>query len=180
MYVQASKHGRKKDLFFRTKIRISKEHEPLDDEYDEPLVECKLKSDADAKPLDDGYEQKVELKTNKEQKRTRRGGRKHKSKYKFKFSLLGNNSAGLKAKKDSLEAIIGIFNQPSCITLQETKLAKNTHFQLANYQIFQKNRNGSGGGLLTAVDPNLNPVQVATKNEEAEILTVQIQLNNKN
>ena len=32
---------------------------------------------------------------------------------------------------------------------------------------------------MTAVDPNLNPVQVATKNEEAEILTVQIELNNK-
>ena len=85
----------------------------------------------------------------------------------------------MKAKKDSLEAIIKIFNQPSCITLQEMKLAKNSNFQLENYQTFQKNRNGSGGGLLTAVDPNLNPVQVATKNEEAEILTVQIELNNK-
>ena len=106
----------------------------------------------------------------------RRGGLKHKPK-KVKFSLLGNNSAGLKSKKDSLEAIIRTLKNPSCITLQETKLAKNANFQLANYQVFQKNRNGSGGGLLTAIDPNLNPMLIASKNEEAEILTVQIELN---
>ena len=35
-----------------------------------------------------------------------------------------------------------------------------------------KNRNGSGGGLLTAVDPNLNPVQVATTNDRAEQKTI--------
>ena len=92
---------------------------------------------------------------------------------------MGNNAAGLKAKKDSLEAIINVFKKPSCITIQETKLAKNAHFQLSNYQVFQKNRNGSGGGLLTAVDPVLNPVQIATKNEEAEILTIQVQIKNK-
>ena len=46
--------------------------------------------------------------------------------------------------------------------------------------MFQKNRNGSGGGLLTAVDPILNPMLISTKNEEAEILTVQLVVNNQN
>ena len=67
---------------------------------------------------------------------------------------------------------------PSCVTLQETKLTKNSVFSLENYQVFQKNRNGSGGGLLTAVDPSLNPMLISARNEEAEILTVQLKLNN--
>ena len=113
------------------------------------------------------------------QQKTRRGGVKHRSKTKVKFSLLGNNSAGLKSKKDSLEAIIEIFKTPSCITLQETKLPKNANFHLNDYQVFLKNRNSSGGGLLTAIDPNLNPMLIAPKNEEAEILTVQLELNEK-
>ena len=70
------------------------------------------------------------------QKRTRRGGKKHKSKFIGKFSILGNNCAGLKAKKDSLESIIKLMKTPSCITLQETKLAKNANFWLENYQVF--------------------------------------------
>ena len=111
--------------------------------------------------------------------RTRRGGIKHKRRLKVNFSLLGNNAAGIKAKKESLEANINIFKKPSCITLQETKLPQNSNFQVGNYQVFQKNRNGAGGGLLTAVDPDLDPVQIATRNEEAEILTVQIYLNNQ-
>ena len=98
----------------------------------------------------------------------------HKSKYCASFTILGNNSAGLKAKKDSLNTIIKMFETPSCITLQETKLAKNAVFSLENYQIFQKNRNGSGGGLLTAVDPALNPMLISTRNDEDEILTVRL------
>ena len=48
---------------------------------------------------------------NKKNKRTRRGGKKHSRKNKVSFSLLGNNAAGLKAKKDSLEAIIIVFKK---------------------------------------------------------------------
>ena len=44
---------------------------------------------------------------------------------------------------------------------------------------FKKNRNGSGGGLLTAVDPSLNPMLISTINEEAELLTVQLVLSNQ-
>ena len=44
--------------------------------------------------------------------KTRRGGIKYKSKRTTKFTLLGNNTAGLKAKRDSLEAIISTFKNP--------------------------------------------------------------------
>ena len=37
----------------------------------------------------------------------------------------------------------------------------------------------SGGGLMTAVDPVLNPVLLESKNEEAEILVVQITFKDK-
>ena len=125
-------------------------------------------------------QQLEKIEKNRKINRIRRGGKKHKSKFKTYFTLFGNNTAGLKNKKDSLEANIDIFKKPSCITLQETKLPKYTNFQLGDYQIFQKNRNISGGGLLTAVDPVLNPVLLESRNEEAEILAVQIALKDKN
>ena len=75
-----------------------------------------------------------------------------------KFSILGTNAAGLKAKKDSLIENIRLFGCPSVITIQETKLRKMGSLKIENYQIFEKIRKGYGGGLLTAVDSNLEPV----------------------
>ena len=54
--------------------------------------------------------------------KTRRGGRKFRRERIQNFTVLGNNTAGLKAKKDSLEALIETLKKPSCIMLQETKL----------------------------------------------------------
>ena len=60
-------------------------------------------------------------------KRAKRGGarskknRKIKSSKSVKFSILGTNAAGLKAKKDSLKENVKLFNYPSVITIQETK-----------------------------------------------------------
>ena len=68
----------------------------------------------------------------------------------IKFSILGTNAAGLKAKKDSLLNNIKLFNFPSCI--QETKLRNNANVRIHNYQVFEKINLGFGGGLLTAVD----------------------------
>ena len=92
---------------------------------------------------------------------------------------MGNNTAGIKAKKDSLKALVEILGKPSCITLQKTKLCSKDTLKLKHYQIFQRNRNGFGGGLVTAVDPNLNPMLVTTRNDEAEVLTVQLDVNNQ-
>ena len=55
-----------------------------------------------------------------------------------KFSILGTNSAGLKAKKDSLIENIRLFDNPSAITVQETKFRKSGNLKLENYQIFEK------------------------------------------
>ena len=54
-------------------------------------------------------------------KKVRRGGQRHKAKNSSSFSVLGNNCAGIKAKKDSLKSVIKMFNTPSCVLLQETK-----------------------------------------------------------
>ena len=113
-------------------------------------------------------EQKLEK---KERNKTRRGKGKRKKKKDspLYFSLLGSNANGLKAKIDSLINNVAIFDKPSCILIQETKLRKSGMIELPGYQIFQLIRNGFGGGLLTAVDVNLSPVLV-TAEEDVEIL----------
>ena len=78
--------------------------------------------------------------------------------------------------KDSLLENIKLFNFPSVITVQESKLRKSGTFKIENYQIFEKIRAGFGGGLLTAVDLNLEPVLIESANEESEILTVQCKI----
>ena len=115
-------------------------------------------------------------------KATKRGGirsknKRNKKKFKStKFSIMGTNAAGLKAKKDSLIENIRLFGFPSVITIQETKLRKMGSLKIENYQIFEKIRNGYGGGLLTAVDSNLEPVLIEAANDECEILVVQVKL----
>ena len=61
------------------------------------------------------------------------------------------------------------------MTLQETKARKLGSIHVEGYQIFENIRvGGNGGGLLTAVDQNLNPVLISTgRDEDTEILTVQ-------
>ena len=112
-------------------------------------------------------------------KKTRRGksNKKHENKKNspIKFSLFGSNSNGLKAKIDSLKNIIKIFDQPSCITIKETKMRKSGSIQLPGYQTFQLNRSGFGGGLLTAVHEDLDPVLV-NADDEVELLIVQIKV----
>jgi exonuclease III len=67
--------------------------------------------------------------------------------------------------------------RPSAITLQETKLSKPGMIKLPGYQVFEQNRkNRRGGGLLTAVDEDTNPVLISTSKEDNEILTIQADL----
>ena len=77
---------------------------------------------------------------------------------------MGSNSAGLKSKMESLIQNIKVFDNPSCITLQETKLRKCGTVKLNEYQVFEKVRSGLGGGLLTAINTNLNPVLIEAIN----------------
>ena len=113
---------------------------------------------------------------------TKRGGARSKKnrvkKYdkNVQFSIMGTNAAGLKTKKDSLVNNLKVFNNPSCITIQETKLRIKGSLKLNNYQVFEKLRPGLGGGLLTAIDQNLDPVLIESSNDECEILVVQCQV----
>ena len=130
----------------------------------------------------DGHGQELQQKKLKHKikmKQTKRGkGKIKKGKNKaIKFSLLGSNSNGLKAKVDSLKNNINIFSRPICILLQETKLFRSGLIDLPGYQIFQLNRSGRlGGGLLTAVDVALQPVLVSAGDDDAEILVIQIKV----
>ena len=117
---------------------------------------------------------------------TKRGGRRskknrqNKSSKLAKFSILGTNAAGLKAKKDSLKENIRLFNFPSVITVQETKFRKCANFKLEHYQIFEKIRPGFGGGLLTAINKSLDPVLIQAVNDDMEILVVQCSIGQEN
>ena len=127
-------------------------------------------------------QEKQKLEQKLKQKKTKRGkgkkNRKNKCENKdpLNLSLLGSNSNGLKAKLDSLKNNINIFNQPSCILIQETKLRQLGNIDLPGYQVFQLNRSGEGGGLLSAIDINLDPVLVGVGDDELELLVVQIKV----
>ena len=95
------------------------------------------------------------------------------------FSILGTNDNGLKAKQQSLINTVNFFNKPSVITIQESKLRRNRIIKLDGYQIFEMNRPGLGGGLLTAARHELEPVLVYRGNEEAGILVIQTQVGYK-
>ena len=95
------------------------------------------------------------------------------------FSILGTNDNGLKAKQQSLINTVNFFNKPSVITIQESKLRHNRIIKLDGYQIFEMNRPGLGGGLLTAARHELEPVLVYRGNEEAGILVIQTQVGYK-
>ena len=90
-----------------------------------------------------------------------------------KFSVLASNSNGLKGKFESLKNSINFF-KPSCILIQEYKLSNYGTLKLNGYQIFELIRDGSGGGLFTAIDENLSPVLIRTGEDNTEILVTQV------
>ena len=183
MYVQPSKHWRIKEHeheFFRQGRRTPTDSESLAD--DEPLDEPKP-IPAISKPVEHRIQSKQPVKTTTKGG-TRRGyGRQNRRKENngikgVEFSILGTNSNGIQAKKESLLKNINTF-QPSVITIQETKLRKTGILKLHGYQVFEKVRSGLGGGLLTAVDEKLLPVLISTgKKDASEILVVQVKSEN--
>ena len=107
------------------------------------------------------------------------GKSKHKLNDKNKsLIIVGNNVAGLKGKKDSLENLIESL-KAGIIMLQETKLYREGKFQLQDFIIFEKHRNhGGGGGLLTASHVNLNPVLYEDEDSDPNFLTVDVGFRN--
>ena len=112
--------------------------------------------------------------------KTRRGwGRKNARKefkkklYEQEFSILGSNANGIHGKLDSLRNNINIFQRPTCINIQETKMRFKGIIRLEGYQIFENVRSGFGGGLLTAVSQDLSPVLVYSGSDDIELMVVQ-------
>ena len=62
--------------------------------------------------------------------------------------------------------------------LQETKLYRQGKVKLQGFVIFEKLRKyGGGGGLLTAVHENLNPIMIEDEEDKIDILIVDIKHN---
>ena len=85
----------------------------------------------------------------------------------LKLSIISTNAAGLKSKQDSLFNTINKFKS-SMINIQETKFQKIGTSKLPDYLTLKK----SGGGLLTAVHEDLEPVLVTEEMGDMEILVV--------
>ena len=117
----------------------------------------------------------MELEHNRSKRKTKRGKsrRQKENKNPVTFSILGSNANGINGKAESLQNAMKYYDNPSCITIQECKL-KSHNFKIPGYQVFQKNRNGLGGGLITAIDENLPSILVSSTDKE--ILSVQIEV----
>ena len=91
--------------------------------------------------------------------------------------VLGTNAAGLNKKKESLFHLINMI-QPAIVTIQETKFTRRRSLKLPGFETFEHVRSDkSGGGLLTAIHSDLDPVLVYD-DVEIELIVVQISVNN--
>ena len=80
------------------------------------------------------------------------------------MTILGNNTAALKNKRESLDSLIKQLC-PGVTMLQETKLYKKGTMKFKNMCVFEKIRKlNEGGGLMTIVHENFKPVLVPMKN----------------
>ena len=118
-------------------------------------------------------ETKLSTKKYLKKRSIRRGyGKKNERKNKLNqinLSIIGTNSAGLRGKMESFYNLINEYS-PSIITIQETKHKKTGTIKMKGFQTFEKVRNNKGGGgLLTAVCDDLDPVLVSQGNEDIEI-----------
>ena len=63
--------------------------------------------------------------------------------------------------------------KPAVIMVQETKLYRKGTIKMKNFCVFEKNReNNDGGGLLTIIHENLEPVLIPTKNSSKISLNI--------
>ena len=87
--------------------------------------------------------------------------------------------AGMIGKKETFFNLVNKF-KPGVSMLQETKLYKNGQIKVENYSVFENLRGQSeGGGLLTMVHENFEPVLVPSKHSSKmneNILVVEAKL----
>ena len=118
----------------------------------------------------------VLIKTKRKQRRGRGFSKKCSEKT---LNIIGNNSAGLMGKKDSFINLVNKL-RPGVAMLQETKLYRQGQIKIDNYCVFENLRGQSeGGGLLTMVHENFEPVLVPRKKTskmDENILVVEAKL----
>ena len=69
---------------------------------------------------------------------------------------------------------------PGVLTIQETKCRAKGLVKLNNYVVFERVRpKGCGGGLLTAIHSNLDPVLVEISESSQEVLVVEAKVGNR-
>ena len=95
--------------------------------------------------------------------------------------IWNNNYAGLKSKLETFDNVLEKV-KPSVFMGQETKLNKNSQIKTKHsveYRIFQLQRQEvgvKGGGLVLGVLPELEPVLIRQGDDEAEVISVLIQV----
>jgi hypothetical protein len=93
--------------------------------------------------------------------------------------LLGSNAAGILNKTESFKRNIQHV-KPGVFFIQESKTKRKNQIKIHDYIIFEQIRKESGGGgLLTAVHKNLEPVSVCDGMNDDEILVVETKLNSR-
>ena len=104
-----------------------------------------------------------------EKKKIRRGRRESKNVNNSKntnLTIVGNNTAGLTGKMDSLKRVVQVFS-PGVVMLQETKLKKKGTIKLKGFKVFENLReNKEGGGLMSIMHENINPVMIPEDHNE--------------
>ena len=81
------------------------------------------------------------------------------------MKIVGNNCAGLQGKKESFESLLKILS-PAIVMLQETKLYRRGTLKFEQLECFEKIRSDKkGGGLMTLIHKNFEPVVIPTRNQ---------------
>ena len=126
-----------------------------------------------------GQNQEVLIDEKNENKKVRRGRGLSKKSTEKSLKIIGNNVAGILGKKDSFVNLVENV-KPGVTMVQETKLYKKGQIKMNNYSIFEKIRGQSeGGGLLTMVHENFEPVLVPSRKDskmDENILVVEAKL----
>ena len=111
--------------------------------------------------------------------KNRRSFKKNKSNAQSSLKMLGVNAAGLSNKLDSFNHLLETLT-PSMFFVEESKMKQMGKIKTKssqNYQIFELLRKKSkGGGLAIGVIHELNPVWVGEGDDEVEVLSIVIKI----
>ena len=108
-------------------------------------------------------------------KKRKRGNKKKQLINNSSIDVLYNNINGLLSKQDSLCHIIQM-KQPDLVTLCETKLHKNSNFDIQGYNVIHSNlKAGKEGILVAAKQGTFNSIEKTYEAESRNIATVEIE-----